>query len=375
MNIKKKNRSNSVLNILLICLALAIGIGIVPAFLGAVNPAMSGTWYGFRPYVVASDSMEDTIMTGALLIGRVTPFEALEVGDIITFEQMFDGEPGLNTHRIIDVGDTQITTQGDNSDRPDSLPVTQQNFRYRVVFIWNDATQLGTVRGMLLYIALPIAVLIGLVTGVSALIKAMRRKKANAPPAPLNLPPQYPQQQWQVPPAQQPVQCAQDWQQPPMQAQCEQPVQVESMQAEPQWQVPPPAALPQHEAQARQAPAEHAAKESKFARWKKQDQQTMAGPQQECPPQAIAPSQPDYHQQAMAYPCPAPAPYLSPYPQPTSMEDQTDEELLCLIEAAINPEEDLELLIDTALCRKQPREKEDHEWFNHLMRQKGIAVR
>jgi len=369
-NPKKRNMSNGVLNVLLIGLVLVMGLGIVPMFLGAVNTDLQGTWYGFRPYIVLSDSMEDTIMTGALLIGRVTPFEALEVGDVVSFDQNFDGEVMLNTHRIIEINETgdRITTQGDNSEFPDDMPVTQMNFRYRVVLIWNGAAQLGTLRGMLLYIVLPIGVLVLLIVGVATFVGKRKKKASATPPLPLR-----PQMQQQMPMQEQYVQMQEQQMQPqqwqPVQPQAEQwPVYAQPApppQHEQEWQVPP---APAQYAQEGQEQMQMPKQESKFARWKQEQQQALEqqGYAQPQPQMAYAGVQQMPPMQLPQYPQQAPAP----------VQEDDEDELLCLIDAAINPKEDLELLIDTVLCRKkQHDEKEDHEWFNHLMRQKGIAIR
>lgn len=182
-------KSNWILNILLVLLVLALGLGIVPAFLGAVNPSFQNTWYGFRPYIVLSDSMEPSIMTGALVLGRVVPFADLEEGDIISFDIGHNGTSVLNTHRIVQRETYQVITQGDNPaiTVPDAAPVTQHNFRYRVVW-YSNTIQLGSARGVLLFIVLPAVVLVLLASGLIALIAIirMRRKRNNS--VPLTLP-------------------------------------------------------------------------------------------------------------------------------------------------------------------------------------------
>jgi len=174
---KRDRRSNWILNTLLVMLALALVLVIVPMFLGNINQDYSQTFYGFRPLIVTSDSMEDYIMEGALIVGRVTDFDDLQVGDVITFEFTHNGELTFNTHRVIAIENGHITTQGDNSAIADSMPVTQDNFAYRVVFHWNGFAQMGTVRGMLLYIGLPIVGLLILAGGIVFLIIWSRRRK------------------------------------------------------------------------------------------------------------------------------------------------------------------------------------------------------
>lgn len=77
---------------------------------------------GVAPLSVQSNSMEDTFTTGDLILTQVTndPGETYEVGDIVTFSILIDGESVLNTHRIVEVIDddsiTYYRTQGDNKN-------------------------------------------------------------------------------------------------------------------------------------------------------------------------------------------------------------------------------------------------------------------
>lgn len=77
------------------------------------------TLFGFGAAVVVSPSMEDTIMTGDLIIYNKIDPDKLVVGDIITFWQPESQNPVTITHRIIEIEETPngrlITTQGDNN--------------------------------------------------------------------------------------------------------------------------------------------------------------------------------------------------------------------------------------------------------------------
>ena len=178
MNRQQREKiSNDILNIAIVALALLIGLWVVPAFLGGFHEDYKHTFYGLRPYVVKSDSMEPAIRQGALLIGRVTQFGRLQVGDVITFETNIDGQNQLNTHRIVEKQSTHVITKGENAAAADPMPVTPRNFRYRVVVVWNGAARLGTARGVLLYLVLPFVGLIALAGGSCVLFIKIHRKK------------------------------------------------------------------------------------------------------------------------------------------------------------------------------------------------------
>ena len=76
--------------------------------------------FGYAPLSVQSNSMEPTIMTNDVIIGKVVDdwTETYEVGDVVTFPIEIDGIETFNTHRIVEVfEDNNITyyrTQGDN---------------------------------------------------------------------------------------------------------------------------------------------------------------------------------------------------------------------------------------------------------------------
>lgn len=82
--------------------------------------------FGYAPLSVQSDSMVPTFESGDLIISKVTDENTeLKVNDVITFVQSVDGEDIINSHRIIDIVNTEGTTlyqtQGDNS------PVVDEN--------------------------------------------------------------------------------------------------------------------------------------------------------------------------------------------------------------------------------------------------------
>ncbi|MDR2524675.1 MAG: hypothetical protein LBC83_00550 [Oscillospiraceae bacterium] len=172
---------NGILNVLLVSLPLLLALVIIPALLANSRSGYSNTFYGYRPYVVETDSMDPTIAPGTLVIGKAVKFEELAVRDIITFEASFGGQMRLNTHRIVQKHGAYLTTQGDNVDVVDPDPVTQSNFRYKVVKILPWTAKLGTIPGVLLYIGLPAIalffVMAGGVIGVTVLRRALRRRK------------------------------------------------------------------------------------------------------------------------------------------------------------------------------------------------------
>ncbi|UKF27408.1 signal peptidase I [Clavibacter nebraskensis] len=102
--------------ILLLVIALAAVLLVVPKVSGAV------------PLTILTQSMEPTLPPGTLVVVRPVDPDALEVGDVATY-QIRSGDPAVITHRITAIasasdGTRSFTFTGDNNASPDSLPVT-----------------------------------------------------------------------------------------------------------------------------------------------------------------------------------------------------------------------------------------------------------
>lgn len=84
--------------------------------------------FGIEPFAIQSDSMKPFFEKGDLVIDRsVKDVTKLEVGDVITFWTIIDGQRVLNTHRIVEIQVTDtfryFVTKGDNNTIEDSLTV------------------------------------------------------------------------------------------------------------------------------------------------------------------------------------------------------------------------------------------------------------
>ncbi|MDR2646996.1 MAG: signal peptidase I [Oscillospiraceae bacterium] len=182
-SVRAEARQNRVLNVFLVFLPLLLAVVIIPAFLGNRTPAYKNTFYGIRLYVIQSDSMEPTIAVGALVFGKAEDFSKIKEGDIITFEFAADAQVSLNTHRVVEQDGAFLRTKGDNVTIVDPEPVTQSNYRYKVISIWNWTAKLGTFDGVMLYVVLPL-VLLGLLTAavivLVILLKKIRKRNTEA---------------------------------------------------------------------------------------------------------------------------------------------------------------------------------------------------
>lgn len=101
---------------------------------------------------VTGDSMEPTIKEGALIVGHSSPYDELEVGDIIVFKRRLlvastNGtaeataeyqDHSTITHRIVSIEEDGIHTRGDN-ESDDPYPVLPNSYVAKVVWWCNYA--------------------------------------------------------------------------------------------------------------------------------------------------------------------------------------------------------------------------------------------
>lgn len=89
--------------------------------------------FGYKSYVIKTNSMEPTINVNDVVINKKVEQEDLKVGDVITFIQK--GE--VITHRITKIDDdeeqVQYTTKGDNNNIEDTFKISYKNIEGKQV--------------------------------------------------------------------------------------------------------------------------------------------------------------------------------------------------------------------------------------------------
>ena len=83
--------------------------------------------FGYIPLTVESQSMSPTFNQGDLIISKqIDDASALQVGDVISYWTIIDGQKVKNTHRIVRIetenGVTSFITRGDNNPIDDEVP-------------------------------------------------------------------------------------------------------------------------------------------------------------------------------------------------------------------------------------------------------------
>ena len=114
----------TIIIVLLVVLSIIISISSITAKANNGVPDL----FGYTPFSVQTNSMSPTLSEGDYIFVTKCDAEALEVGDIVTYFTFIGGTRVINTHRIVNVynsdGMIQYQTQGDNKEtnpEPDEL--------------------------------------------------------------------------------------------------------------------------------------------------------------------------------------------------------------------------------------------------------------
>lgn len=93
---------------------------------------------GYKPYFIASNSMEPCIKTGQLVLGVQVEADELKIGDIAAYE-LYSEQSHLFKetviHRIYKVNeDGTYEFKGDNNKNPDIYSVSADRIKYKIVY-------------------------------------------------------------------------------------------------------------------------------------------------------------------------------------------------------------------------------------------------
>ena len=129
-----------------------------------IHPDEVPSFFGWKPFIVLSGSMETEIMTGDLVVTKEINTSKLKEGDIIAFKK--DGY--VTTHRIKSIenvdGETRYITKGDNNNVEDEGYVTEDMvegiFKSKITGLGNLAMFVQTPSGMVIALSIPLILLI-----------------------------------------------------------------------------------------------------------------------------------------------------------------------------------------------------------------------
>ena len=128
------------------------------------SPDKVPDFFGYKPFIVLSGSMEPSIMTGDMVFVKETDPDSLKVGDVIAYKS----GSAVVTHRIVEVksenGETRYVTQGDANNAADQgmgKPADVEGiYQRRIAGAGNLAMFMQTTTGMILFVVCPLVLFV-----------------------------------------------------------------------------------------------------------------------------------------------------------------------------------------------------------------------
>jgi len=129
-----------------------------------IRPDEVPSFFGWKPFIVLSGSMETEIYSGDLVVVKDTDTDTLKVNDVIAFKS---GDVVI-THRIVEIskeeGQVKYITKGDNNNTNDVGYVLPEDvegvYQFKISNLGNLAMFMQTPTGMIACLSIPLLLLI-----------------------------------------------------------------------------------------------------------------------------------------------------------------------------------------------------------------------
>ena len=158
---KLKKVVSIIILIILIPILFVNGVILVNSF---IHPDEIPSFFGWKPFIVLSGSMETEIDAGDVAVVKETDTASLKKGDIIAFKS---GEIVI-THRIYDIiqeeGETRYITKGDNNNAEDNGYVLPEQiegvYQFKISRLGNIEMFIQTPIGMIVCLSIQFIILV-----------------------------------------------------------------------------------------------------------------------------------------------------------------------------------------------------------------------
>lgn len=164
MKVRVNKMKKALCIILIIVLLPILFVNMVILIDAWTHPDEIPSFFGWKPFIVLSETMEDRINSGDLVIVKEVDYSTLKKGEIIAFKS----DDIVIVHRIYDIiskdGSVEYITKGDNLANPDKQHVKPEKvegiLRYRIEKLGNLAMFIQTPIGTLIVLSIPLMLLI-----------------------------------------------------------------------------------------------------------------------------------------------------------------------------------------------------------------------
>lgn len=132
-NINKRKKNTKTAKKILDVIIIILLYNIILVLISCINKIDDINFFGYKAYIITTDSMADSINSGDIVIVKEVPEEELQVGDVITFEKDYQ----VITHRITKIDDEKgkrvYTTKGDNNNLEDNQKIEYEQIEGKSV--------------------------------------------------------------------------------------------------------------------------------------------------------------------------------------------------------------------------------------------------
>ena len=158
---KLKKIISVIVLIILLPILFVNGVIIIDSYM---NPEEIPSFFGWKPFIVLSGSMETEIYAGDLAIVKEIKNEEIQKEDIIAFKE----DEIVITHRVVDMieedGVTKYITKGDNNNAEDKGYVLKEQiegiYQFKISRLGNLAMFTQTPIGMIVCLSIPLGLLV-----------------------------------------------------------------------------------------------------------------------------------------------------------------------------------------------------------------------
>ena len=158
---KAKKIVSIIVLVILLPILFVNGVILIDSY---VHPDKIPAFFGWKPFIVLSGSMETEIFAGDLAIVKEVDKNQIKEEDIIAFKQ----DDIVITHRVVDIveedGVVKYITKGDNNNAQDRGFVLQDQveglYQFKISRLGNLAMFTQTPIGMVVCLSIPLGLLI-----------------------------------------------------------------------------------------------------------------------------------------------------------------------------------------------------------------------
>jgi len=151
-------------SIVLVILAPILFVSLVILINSYTNPDEVPSFFGWKPFIVLSGSMETEIYSGDVAVVKEVDLKEINKNDIIAFKE----DDIVITHRVIDIinenGTIKYKTKGDNNNVEDGGYVLAEQvegkYQFKVRRLGNFAMFAQTPIGMIVCLSIPVGLLL-----------------------------------------------------------------------------------------------------------------------------------------------------------------------------------------------------------------------